>query len=310
MRNHILALLLFAAGLVKSHAQDSTLYYSASLSGAASTSQTPFWLQNNQNGVIPVKGSFVAARAGIFRVYNSNNPRFFQWSGGAEVVGIAGRQATVFLTDAFLAGKAGPVELSIGQQKTFSGLADSTLTSGSLALSENYRPYPKVQLSTPRFVNIIPGNDVISFKFSYSDGLLGPAGIHYGNVSRVKDIYLHHKAFYIKLGKHTHKLNVYAGFNHQVIWGGEDQIFTGGLNRSDAYEYVVFGKAWGGSRVGNHFGTIDVAAKWNGNKWNVFLYRQSIYEDGSLANLSNIADGLNGLRFKRNARKGPHAGSA
>lgn len=308
MRKRLFVLFIYLACSFKTYAQDSTFYYSASLLGAASTSQTPFWLANNQNGVIPSKGSFATARASFHRVYNVNNPRFFQWSGGAEGVALAGKNTTVFFTDLFIAGKAGPIELSIGQKKEMIGLSDSTLTSGSFALSQNYRPYPRIQLSTPGFVNLIPRNDLIGFKFSYSDGLLGPAGVHYGNVSRVDEAYLHHKAFYVRLGKQRHKLNLFAGFNHQVIWGGEDKIFSGGLKRSEAYEYIVFGKSWHRSRVGNHFGTIDVAAEWKGKRWNVLLYRQSIYEDGSLSNLSSIADGLNGLRFKKRSRPTPSDG--
>lgn len=298
MRKYLFVLLLCAAFHLNAYAQDSTFFYSATVLGAASTSQSPFWLRANQYGAVP-DGSFLGGRVSFHRVYNINNPRFFQWSGGAEVIANVGKNSTAFFTDLFLAGKAGPIELSIGQRKETMGLADSSLTSGSFAFSQNFRPYPKIQIAASRFINIIPGNDILSFKFSYSDGILGSASIHYGNVDQVDEVYLHHKSIYLKIGKRNHRLNLYAGFNHQVMWGGEDKIFSGGLKRSDAYEYVVFGKAWQGSRVGNHFGTIDVAAEWKGAKWNMFLYRQSIYEDGSLSNLSNIADGLNGIRFKR-----------
>ncbi|GGH40447.1 hypothetical protein GCM10007423_35490 [Dyadobacter endophyticus] len=308
MRKYFFVLLTCIACILKTYAQDSTFFYSATVLGTASTSQTPFWLANNQYGAIPTAGSFLTGRASFHRVYNINNPRFFQWAAGAEVVGIAGKRSDVFMTDLFLAGKAGPVELSIGQRKEMTGLADSSLTSGSFALSQNYRPYPKIQLSTPNFVNILPGIDFLYFKFSYSDGLLGPARVHYGNVFQVDDIYMHHKSLYFRLGKRRGKLNLYAGFNHQTIWGGEDKIFTGGLKRSKAYEYVIFGKSWRSSRVGNHFGTIDVAAEWRGSKWDIFLYRQSIYEDGSLSNLSNVADGLSGLRFKKRSRPGTISG--
>lgn len=299
MRIYLYVLLFCIAGYFRTYAQDSTFFYSATMLGAASTPQTPFWLSNNQHGTIPTTGSFLTGRASFHRVYNVNNPRFFQWSGGAEVIGIAGKRSTAFMTDLFLAGKAGPVELSVGQRKETIGLGDSSLTSGSFALSQNYRPYPKIQIATPNFVNLIPGTDFLGFKFSYSDGILGAGGVHYGNVSRVNEIYLHHKSLYLRLGRRRGKLNLFAGFNHQAMWGGEDKIFSGGLKRSEAYEYVVFGKPWQRSRVGNHFGTIDLAAVWRGPQWNVLLYRQTIYEDGSLSNLSSIADGLSGLRFKR-----------
>lgn len=303
MRNLFLMLLLYVATQAGSFSQDSTLYYSAEFRGALASRQTPYLLHTNTYGVVPTNGSFALAQANFHKLYNRNNPRFLQWSGGAEFVARAGKSSSVFFTDLFLAAKVGPVEVSVGQRKEFYGLGDSLLTTGSVAISSNARPYPKIQISTPHFVNIIPGNDLVTFKFSYSDGLFGPAKSIYGNVRTVPETYLHHKSIYLKLGKTTHILNLFAGFNHQVMWGGEDKIFSGGLKRSEAYRYVVLGKPWAASRVGNHFGTIDVGMQLQGKAWTTFLYRQSIYEDGSIANISNISDGLNGLRLKRNVRQ-------
>ncbi|MCE7041265.1 capsule assembly Wzi family protein [Dyadobacter sp. CY312] len=296
----IFTLLFFSFAIVINvSAQDSTFYYSANIQGALSGTNTPYWLQANQYGAIPTEGSFLNAQIGVYKKYNRNNPRFFQWSAGVEGVATLGNTRDIFFTDLYLAGKAGPVELSIGQQKDVVGLGDTLLTSGFFALSNNARPYPKIRISTPNFVNIIPGNDLLAFSFSYSDGILGSARITYGNTNRVPQIYMHHKAIYLRVGGPSHKISLFAGFNHQAMWGGEEKIFSGGLKRNVAYEYVVFGKPWAASRVGNHFGTIDLAAQLNGHKWNLYIYRQSIYEDGSLSNLSSIADGLNGIRLKR-----------
>lgn len=303
MRNLFLMLLLYVATQASGFSQDSTLHYSVEIKGALASKQTPYLFHTNTYGVIPTNGSFALAQASFHKVYSPHNPRFFQWSAGAELIATANKSSSVFFTDLFVAAKAGPVEISIGQRKDFYGLGDSLSTTGAVAISSNARPYPKIQISTPHFVNIIPGNDIITFKFSYSDGLFGPARSIYGNVRTVPEIYLHHKSIYLKLGKKSHILNLFAGFNHQVMWGGEDKIFSGGLKRSEAYRYVVLGKPWAASRVGNHFGTIDIGMQLQGKAWTAFLYRQSIYEDGSIANLSNIADGLNGLRLKRNNRQ-------
>ncbi|MCE6990971.1 capsule assembly Wzi family protein [Dyadobacter sp. CY323] len=299
MRESIFLLLAWVTLSFQLSAQDSTYFYSAGLSGAISSTDSPFWLQSNQFGSVPNHGSYLSGRAGFYRKYNVNNPRFLQCSAGIEGIANLNVRSTAFLTDLYLAGKAGPIEISIGQRREYMGLADSLLTTGSLAMSSNFRPYPKYQISTSNYTNVFPYHDILSFKFSYSDGLLDPADVHFGNVPRVPQVFLHQKSFYIKLGGRHQKLNLFAGFNHQAIWGGEDRIFSGGLKRSSAYEYVILGKPWGGSRVGNHFGTIDLAAEWKGKYWEVFLYRQSIYEDGSLVNLSNVADGLNGLRFRK-----------
>jgi hypothetical protein len=82
----------------------------------------------------------------------------------------------------------------------------------------------------------------------------------------------------------------------------------------DAYFNIISGRALtddgnftttgnisgeGGNRAGNHLGTIDLAIEFNGEKSDLLLYKQSIYEDGSLATLSNIQDGLVGLKLIR-----------
>lgn len=283
-------------------AQDSTFSYSAAVQGTLSTSQTPFWLHANQYGRVPVRGSFASGQVGFYRSYSrtTSPKKLVDWSAGAELAAYAGPVSNVFLTDAFIAGKLGPLELSIGQRKETGGLMDTTLTSGSLSFSGNSRPYPRVQLAIPDFVSLGFTKNFVAFKGSYSDGLLGGAQVGYGNVTEIPAVYLHHKALYIRLGKPQHRLHLYGGFNHQAMWGGEDKIFTGGLDAATSYRYVVTGKSWAASRVGNHFGTIDMGAEWKGKNWSYFGYRQNIYEDGSLAGLTNIADGLNGLRIKRN----------
>lgn len=289
--------LILSTGLT--NAQDSTVTYSANIQASLANGMTPYWLQTNQYGAIPQNGSFVSGQWGIFKVYNPGNPRLIQWSAGAQLITNTGKSNTIFFTDLYAALKIGPVEISVGPRREFMGLSDSTLTSGGIAMSGNTRPYPKFQIATPNFVNIIPFNDIISFKFNYSDGLLGSSKINYGNVKEIPVTYMHQKSLYFRVGGKRHKLSLYAGFNHQAIWGGEEKIFAGGLKTWEAYKYVILGKPWANSRVGNHFGTIDIAAEWRGNAWNIFLYRQSIYEDGSLAQLANIQDGLNGLRFRR-----------
>ncbi len=284
----------------KISAQDSTFLYTADVQAAGiSGTNTPFWIRSNQYGSMPDNGSFLLGRVGLYQVYNVNNPRLFQWSAGVQLVASTGKATRTFLNDLYIAGKAGPFELVIGQRKEFTGLGDSLMSAGPIAVSQNFRPYPKVMFSTPHFTNIIPGSDLLAFKFSYSDGILGPAKVQYGAVNEVPETYLHQKTLYLRLGGAGQKLNLYAGFNHQAMWGSETKIWANGLKTGTAYKYVVFGKPWYNSRVGNHFGTIDLGATWKLKEWSIFAYRQNIYEDGSLGELSNIMDGLNGLRFKR-----------
>jgi hypothetical protein len=286
------------------HAQDSTVYYKASVILSGATDQTPFWVHANQNGSIPMNGNFAIGNLALYKVYNPNNPRVFQWSAGAEIVGSYAKAENIFVSDLYVAGKIGIVEVLVGQKKNVTGLMDTTLTSGSLSVAGNSRPFPRVQISIPNYTPLYFTNNFVSIKVSYSDGLFRGSRINYGSTPYVDRTYFHQKFLYFKFGNSYHKLHVYAGMNHQAIWGGEDKIDPlNDLKPEKAYWYTVSGKTLNRKKTGNHFGTIDLGADWKGKHWSYFLYRQNIFETGSLFKVINFQDGLNGLRVKRNA---PH----
>jgi len=137
-------------------------------------------------------------------------------------------------------------------------------------------------------------------------------------------VQLHHKSLYFKLGRPSWKINFYGGFNHQVQFGGELQklkklssIKNGEIPSSFIdYIYAVTGVSLGNSknqskvdidgytgydltnRIGNHFGSIDVAMNIFTKFGTFYIYRQSVYDDGSLFYLINLSDGLSGISFK------------
>ena len=88
-------------------AQDTTVYYKASVMAAGATAQTPFWQHANQNGSIPLNGNFGIVDAGIYKVYNPHNPRLIQWSAGVQGIASYGKSENVFLSDLYAALKIG-----------------------------------------------------------------------------------------------------------------------------------------------------------------------------------------------------------
>jgi hypothetical protein len=285
--------------------QDSTLIFKTSLFLAGSTGQTPFWMRANQNGAIPLNGTFASGQWAVYKVYNQNNPRIFQWSAGAELItnygksGL-GKTGDYFFTDLYVAAKIGPVEFLAGQKKSMTGLVDTVLTSGSLALSGNARPLPGFKISIPDFLPIGFTNDLISVKASYSDSRLGSSHINYGSTSYLPNTYFHQKSVYFRIGRAVNSFKMYTGINHQAIWGGEKELSpVNHLSTLNAYGYVILGKTLDYRKVGTHFGTIDLAGEWKGKNVNYFFYRQNIYETGSLFKANNFLDGLNGIRVNR-----------
>jgi hypothetical protein len=301
--------LLLSLLSIQAYAQDSTLQYSGGIFVSGSGDRTPFWIAARQHGAVPAHGSFALGQFALRKLYNPNDPRTFQWSARAELIASYSKKADFFFTDLYLAAKLGPVELLAGQQKSYTGLVmDTTLTSGSLSMSGNARPFPKVQLSMPEFYPLAFTNNYVSVKASYSDGLLQGSNINYGSTNFVKRTYFHQKTFYLKFGGNKNRLHIYTGFNHQAVWGGEkelDPLYK--LSKDKAYWHTVSAKKLDYKVIGNHFGTVDIGASWRQPQWTYSIYRQNIFDSGSLFKIINYTDGLNGVSIKRNKLLPPDA---
>jgi len=277
----------------------------------------PFWIRSNQFGEIPLESPGLSVRAQLHRDYRSQKDSKLTYGYGLRGVANAGRTNQLLLSEAYGRVQYGAVELYAGRRRQVIGLADTTLGAGSYIGSGNALPLPMVQFSIPDYTYPFR-NGWVAVKGSLGHGWFGR-----GNF--VRDYYLHQKSLYLRLGKPDWRFKVHGGLNHQVQWGGTlqytrvDRGVTITRFGSDwtSYWYAFSGRslyisefniedgqatAEGGNRIGNHLGTIDLGIEYEGthNRW--LLYRQSIYDDGSLYYLNNIADGLLGLSLTRKNR--------
>lgn len=296
-------LAIFWASLCNSQAQDSTIVYQIGLNISGSTEQTPFLLHRNRYGSVPLEGNYASGSWRIQKTYNPNNPRIAQWSAGAELITnySLDQKSNVFFTDLYLAGKLGPIEMSIGQKKEIYGIVDTLMSAGSLTMSGNARPYPKIQFSIPHFLPLHFTDDFIALKASYSDGLLGNSELNYGDIKQIPYTYLHQKSVYFRLGKPYQKLHYYLGMTHLAIWGGEGSIWPlyENISKGTSYLKTISGKALNRIRTGSHFGTVDLGLQLKHHGWKYMIYRQSIFDTGSLFKIINYSDGLNGFSAQR-----------
>ncbi|GAB3937998.1 capsule assembly Wzi family protein [Larkinella terrae] len=292
----------------------------------STASRTPFWLRSNQYGIFPNSSPFLQARAGISANYGfrpatpvkSDSGKFksASWGYGLELVGNVAAKSTFLVPEAYVKGKIWGLEFVAGRRRETVGLADSTsLGSGSYIWSGNALPMPKIQISLADYTPVGFTKGVISFRGMFAHGW-------FGNKGPVTHSYLHQKALYARLGKPNWKVRLYAGFNHQVQWAGRsDQIvgyklikngrFPSGFKnyinavtgislaaKGDNIDTTEYSKNDRGNRLGNHLGTIDIGFDIQARSYTLLFYRQNIYDDGSLYYLTNIADGLNGIRFQ------------
>ena len=287
----------------------------------STSANTPFWLRSNHYGIVPLESQFFTLRGAAHKEYDSTKNeqsklKKFGYGYGASFAANVGKKSNLFLPEAYLKVRYGAFEVYGGRRREIFGLVDTTLTSGSYIWSGNALPVPKLQISVPNYTPII-GHGIVSLKGGYAHGW-------FGSQEDVKNYYLHQKWIYGRIGKPNWKIKFYSGFNHQVQWGGypikpyiekkTGRLITNYGNDFKTYLNVITGislntkggltldgvplnEAW--NRSGNHLGTIDFASEINFKNFNVFIYRQSIYEDGSLFYLNNISDGLFGFSLTR-----------
>ncbi|MFD2597256.1 capsule assembly Wzi family protein [Sphingobacterium griseoflavum] len=282
--------------------------------GYTSGSSVPLWMRARQFGSIPIDGASGSVFAKIERIYVSSFDTIV-WKPDYSVVfdgrGNIGNRLNGQLIEGKVSLKYGFFELIAGREKEYSGLVDSTLSTGSFSLSGNSLGVPKIELRIPNYVYIPFTSQVVSFKGNLSHGWMGKTPIHYGdNRGAEVTTYLHHVSVFGRIGKPTWRLKLDAAINHDVQWGSDNFIFGEqyDLTNLEAFWYVVTGKAYKGaggydgrvdiSKIGNHLGTIDLGFTYDFEELEVKGYRQFFYEKGALRYAANIRDGITGLRFQ------------
>ncbi|MDF7822095.1 capsule assembly Wzi family protein [Runella sp. MFBS21] len=292
------------------HAQDSTAKHSikgeVKVNAFISSAQTPFWLKANQMSVVPTHSA--ASLEGYIGYEGILSKKNTHWKtfGEARVVGNVGNSTKLFIPVVNAGIQFKKLALYVGRKREQFGFSDTTLGTGSYSWSGNALPMPKIQFEITDYIPLKFLKNLFAFKGTYAHGW-------FGNSQYAYDYYLHQKSLYIRMGRENWAVNLYGGFNHQVQWGGKTNIdIATVVNRklpSSFGDYVYAVTGWGAligdvkgvnafdslNRVGNHLGTIDMGITFDLKKYELTLYRQNIYEDGSLYYLTNIADGLNGL---------------
>lgn len=291
----------------------------------SSSTETPFWLRSNQYGIVPNRSPAFSFRVGLYADYDSTRRSTgrsskYDFGYGFNVIANATLnqlpyERKLLLPEAYIKVKRGIFEVYVGRQREKFGLADSNLSTGSYAWSGNAMPVPKIQLSIPNFTPIGFTKGWVAVQGTFAHGYLDANGY-------IKNPMLHQKSLYLRFGRPQDVVRVYGGINHQVVWGGriadpnnvppsiqaDGKLPSGLINyfyvvtalypkQTDTSQYNYFDLT---NRVGNHLGTIDLAAEIDLVRHTLYFYRQNIYEDGSLFYLINIADGLNGIRIRRN----------
>ena len=306
---------LMATSTVK--AQDSNPNLNVQgLGGITTRDIVPFWLRTNQFGSIPLDGASLSFIGSVQREYDLSEDKLFDWGASFEGRANLGQGSNLTLIEGYGKVRLGIFELRAGRSRKITGLCDTLLTSGSWAISGSSLGIPEVELSVRDFWTLPWFDQLFAFKGNYSHGWLGSVQmarfIMLDTLSL--DSYLHQKSLYGRFGKPAWRIKLYGGFNHQVVWGHEQEYYTEvyTLSPVETYLHVITGTKYSSGyiqdeRQGNHMGSLDVGLEYEFDKVKLLLYRQSFFEAGALAHLANIQDGLNGLSIE-NLHKGDGEG--
>jgi hypothetical protein len=255
----------------------------------------PFWFYSNQYGKISQKNNSVYLLPSIFKKLNDSShlDYSYNFSPLLRYDGL-GRsymhQWYAELKFYFINFTAGAKEESFGNQ-------DSSLSSGCIIWSHNARPMPKLTFYVPQYTPVPFTWKYLEFKGGLSHGWLGDNEYN-------KNVWLHHKYFYLRLGGKL-PVHVSYGLHHFAQWGGTYNNVKLPHNL-EAFKDVFLGRGGNSSdsntpwaewanKLGNHLGSRNFGMEVSLKKYNISLYWQNYFEDGSGKAYRNIKDGLFGI---------------
>jgi hypothetical protein len=290
---YIIALLLILQFSVKAQFLDSLQIKAGTSVTVASKDYLPLWLVANRFGVISdqqfdFSTHFAATntnRIGPYITPYDQDDRGWYVTYGVDLYNNDHLKKTI-IEEGYLKIRHKKLTLSAGRFKQIIGEVDPDLSSGSLGVSGNALPIPKINLAL-EYSDVPFTNGWFQFKGMISHGWMG-------NDQFMKGAYLHEKNFYMRFGKHKFKL--YAGIQHYAVWGGSragffttDRSFKGFLNvltGIQANDGTVVTNILP-NRPGDHRGIIEGGAEWDGDNVKIDLNSQTPFDSGQGIDIRN-----------------------
>ncbi len=279
-------------------AQKDTLRFNANISAISTVGTSKdqsFWLTHNRWGVFD--DASANGLALLSTKYSLNNKKLFSIGGGIDLVARASSNSSAYIQQGYIEAKLGFIHFEAGRKQSTYGITFGDLSSGSLAISNNSVPIPRIVLSVPDFYDVPFTKGYLEFRGHFAHGWLD-------NDRYVKDAFFHDKSFHIQAGGDI-GINVYWGLTHIAIWGGNSPVH-GKLPASlpDFLRVMLAKEGPDGSpanevnALGFHTGVWDWGLKAKIGKSSLHLYYQHLFTDGSGQSYKNKLDGLWGLGIK------------
>jgi len=188
----------------------------------------------------------------------------------------------------------GSLQLKVGKEAYTMGQYSDDLSSGSLFVSNNARPMPRIGIGFYDYTPLPWIGNLLSFKGAMNFGILNDDRSDHSD--KIKPYY-HEKFLYIQT--RSLPVNFHAGVNHSVIFGGQD--LSGNKIRTDIIaSFFGLGSAKVGgteasNAAGGHFGVYDFGLNWSIKNTNFQMYYQIPFSDAGGMQIRNNKDQQIGL---------------
>jgi len=192
----------------------------------------------------------------------------------------------------------GVLSLKAGRFFDTMGFHNPDLSTGSMIVSRNATPFPKISLETNTFADIPLTNGRLRFHARFSEGILEKD--RFTQSPRV-----HQKSLYLKFT--IGPFQGIGGVIHNVMWGGDSPQYGNMSYSLDDYLRIVFSRPASqesnlpgtGNRLGNTVAAYDFAAIFTLYNYRIHAYRLFYLEDTPATRFRSPWDGIWGAGFER-----------
>lgn len=259
----------------------------------SSESNTPFWFESNRYGIYSRDGSQFVTRLQYHNLISDFDILDIHY--GFSLIARPGRSSTASVNQGYVKLRGYGFELSAGRFTDHSPLYNHPHGIGSLGVSANAPPVPKVKIGLTDWTAVPFTKELLHIQGHIAHGWLGSN--RYSN-----DVLLHEKAGYLKIGG-DFSVNVYGGLVHYVLWGGSNPEDGDIPNRFSDFIDIFFAQSGDESTpgqdqayvLGNQMGTWVFGSFIDLDRADINVYLQAPIESKYDLKLKNMSDVLTGL---------------
>ena len=274
-----------------------TIYQLSSELYTGTDGSLPFWFYANVHGKIdPSSTNWLNEISVNHELWNTDKLRI---NIGGQAVFRLSNHSTVLFPKAYLRANAYGLQLDIGRFSQPIGLNNHELSVGSMMVSRNAMPVPKISISTPNFMDVPFTEGHVQYKGMFSNGWLEEDRF-------VSNAYLHQKYFYLRVN--IGPWSGTGGIIHNAQWGGEHPSL-GELPRSFGdFLRVVTGRAASESSnapgsdltnvIGNSLAAYEFGLRYEHETFTASLTRLFYLEDKVSTRFRSPWDGIWGANVK------------